>query len=98
MEEDQSNLTKFTQQDAVFAALTEVFYPKNILLLNQPIKSLLTETQRQSAILILFKYFRSKRIIDVSLEIKDEKKLKGYCSGLLDNHLRKDSRLNGENQ
>jgi hypothetical protein len=54
----------------------------------------LDREQRADVIAVLVEGFKSKKIAYAG-ELPDDKGLNSYCSGLLSNWLRKDSRLNG---
>jgi hypothetical protein len=76
-----------SQKEAVFKAVTEVcgtsdgaFTP--------------SKDERASVNQILFEGFKAGTI-EFSGDLPEDSKLKGYCSGLTSNWLRKDKRLNG---
>lgn len=76
------------QKDAVYQALENVM-PS----MEGNVQSVISKEQRAQVNLILFDGFR-KGDIDLDREFTDPE-LKQYCSGLLSNWLRKDTRLNG---
>ena len=82
-------MTKMTQKEAVFQAVTNVCEPADGAF--TPSKE-----QRASVNQILFEGFRSETIV-LDREYTDTE-LKAYVSGLQSNWLRKDKRLNGNTQ
>jgi hypothetical protein len=79
-------MTKMIQREAVFQAVTNVCGEQEGAY--EP-----TKEERSQVNAILFEGFRAGRI-QLDKEY-DDTKLKGYCSGLTSNWLRKDTRLNG---
>jgi hypothetical protein len=77
-----------SQKEAVYLAITEMFdiTGEGAVELNRE--------QKHEVINVLMAGFKAKRI-SYAGELPDDKQLRNYCSGLLNNWLRKDSRLNG---
>jgi hypothetical protein len=83
-------MSKSTQKEAVFAAVT------NVCTQNDDGSYAPSKEQRAQVNMILFEGFRSETIeLDKSY---DDSGLKAYVSGLQSNWLRKDKRLNGNVQ
>ncbi len=88
-------MSKATQKEAVFTAVTNVLAQEGIKIVEgQPVK--MTKEFRAQVNNILFEGFRSETI-ELDREFSDSE-LKGYVSGLQSNWLRKDKRLNGGTQ
>jgi hypothetical protein len=76
------------QKEAVYLAITEMFELSG----DGPVE--LTRDQKHDVINVLMTGFKAKRI-SYAGELPNDKDLRNYCSGLLNNWLRKDPRLNG---
>ena len=87
-------MSKITQKEAVFNAVTSVLNENNIEVLEgTDINTLMNKEYRAQVNAILFEGFRSETI-ELDRKFSDSD-LKGYVSGLQSNWLRKDKRLNG---
>lgn len=87
-------MTKITQKEAVFNAVTSVLSENNISYSEgTDVSSLMNKELRSQVNAILFEGFRSGTV-ELDREFSDSE-LKGYVSGLQSNWLRKDKRLNG---
>lgn len=90
-------MTKQTQRDAVFTAITNVLSENGVKFEEgQDVSSLMNRDLRGQVNEILFQGFRSGSI-EISKEYADGE-LKAYVSGLQSNWIRKDKRLNGNTQ
>jgi len=76
------------QKEAVYQAITGMFDVSGDGAVE------LSRDQKHDVISVLVEGFKAKRI-SYAGELPDEKSLRNYCSGLLNNWLRKDTRLNG---
>ena len=76
------------QKEAVYQAITGMFDVAGEGAVE------LSRDQKHDVISVLIEGFKAKRI-SYAGELPDDKQLRNYCSGLLNNWLRKDSRLNG---
>jgi len=87
-------MSKITQKEAVFNAVTSVLNENNVQVSDgTDINTLMNKELRSQVNAILFEGFRNETIeLDRSF---DDSALKGYVSGLQSNWLRKDKRLNG---
>jgi len=82
------------QKEAVFQAVNAVFSEHGIAFESgMDANTLLTKELKGQVVEILFTGFQNKTV-GLSATIEDAH-LKGYCSSLLSNWLRKDTRLNG---
>lgn len=87
-------MTKITQKEAVFNAVTSVLSENNVTVSEGTnVNSLMSKEYRSQVNAILFEGFRSGTV-ELDREFSDSE-LKGYVSGLQSNWLRKDKRLNG---
>ena len=87
-------MTKISQKEAVYNAVTSVLSENNISVSEgTDVNTLMNKELRSQVNAILFEGFRAQTIeLDRSF---DDSALKGYVSGLQSNWLRKDKRLNG---
>jgi len=76
------------QKEAVYQAITGMFELSG----EGPVE--LTRDQKHSVIEVLMSGFENRKI-SYAGEVPTGKELRNYCSGLLNNWLRKDTRLNG---
>lgn len=87
-------MSKFTQKEAVYNAITSVLSESNIEFAEgTDVSSLMTREIRSQVNQILFEGFRSGTV-ELDREFNDTE-LKAYVSGLQSNWIRKDKRLNG---
>lgn len=87
-------MSKLTQKDAVYNAVTSVLSENGIIVAEgTDVSTLMTRELRAQVNQVLFESFRSGTI-ELDREFSDID-LKGYVSGLQSNWLRKDKRLNG---
>lgn len=87
-------MSKFSQKDAVYNAVTTVLTENNISIADgTDVSTVMTRELRAQVNQVLFEGFRSGSI-QMDREYSDSE-LKGYVSGLQSNWLRKDKRLNG---
>jgi len=87
-------MSKITQKEAVFNAVTSVLSENNVEVLEgTDVNTLMTKEYRAQVNAILFEGFRGETI-ELDRQFTDSD-LKGYVSGLQSNWLRKDKRLNG---
>lgn len=87
-------MTKQTQKEAVFSAVTNVLGEQNISIEEGvSVAPYMTREVRSQVNQILFEGFKSGHI-ELDKEFTDSE-LKGYVSGLQSNWIRKDKRLNG---
>lgn len=87
-------MTKITQKEAVFNAVTSVLSENNISYSEgTDVSSLMNKELRSQVNAILFEGFKTETV-ELDREFSDSE-LKGYVSGLQSNWLRKDKRLNG---
>ena len=90
-------MSKVTQKEAVFNAVTSVLNESNIEVSDgTDINTLMNKELRSQVNAILFEGFRNETV-ELDKEFTDSD-LKGYVSGLQSNWLRKDKRLNGGTQ
>ena len=90
-------MTKISQKEAVYSAVTSVLSENNISYTEgSDVSSLMNKELRSQVNAILFEGFRSGTV-ELDREFSDSE-LKGYVSGLQSNWLRKDKRLNGGNK
>jgi hypothetical protein len=88
-------MTKQTQKEAVFAAITSVLSEAGIVVNEgDNFANSLTRELRAQVTSILVEGFNSGNI-SLDKTFTDEAALRTYCSGLTSNWLRKDGRLNG---
>jgi hypothetical protein len=83
-------MSKMTQKDAVFSAVTNVCG-------DQDGAYSLSKEQRASVNQILFEGFKNGSIV-FNGDLPQDKELRAYVSGLQSNWLKKDKRLNGNTQ
>lgn len=89
-------MSKQTQKEAVYNAVTSVLTENNINVSEgTDVSTLMTRELRSQVNQILFEGFKSGTI-ELDRQFNDTD-LKGYVSGLQSNWLRKDKRLNGGN-
>lgn len=86
-------MSKFTQKEAVFSAISNVLAENNQTISENEAVTL-TKEQRAQVRAILFEGF-SNGTIELSEGYDTDKKLNGYINGLMSNWVRKDKRLNG---
>lgn len=87
-------MSKMSQKEAVFSAVTSVLNENNITVSEgTDVSTLMTRELRSQVNQVLFEGFR-KGSVELDREYSDTD-LKGYVSGLQSNWLRKDKRLNG---
>jgi hypothetical protein len=88
-----------SQKEAVFLATTSLMAEANIELPEgQGVKSILNKTHKAAVVAII-----TQGLMDGSVDFSDSAKAKyetkeavaGYTSGMVDNHWRKDTRING---
>ena len=88
-------MSKQTQKEAVFSAVTSVVSEAGVTLQDgQSFAGVLTRELRAQVTNILVEGFNSGNIA-LDKTFADEAALRTYCSGLTSNWLRKDTRLNG---
>jgi hypothetical protein len=83
-----SEVGMMNQKEAVYQAITGMFDVAGEGAVE------LSRDQKHDVISVLIEGFKAKRI-SYAGELPDDKQLRNYCSGLLNNWLRKDTRLNG---
>ena len=86
-------MSKLTQKDAVYNAVTSVLAENNVSVEGTNASAVMTRELRAQVNQVLFEGFRDGSI-ELDKEFTDTE-LKGYVSGLQSNWLRKDTRLNG---
>lgn len=90
-------MSKITQKEAVFNAVTSVLNENNVQVSEGTnVNPLMNKEYRSQVNAILFEGFRNGTV-ELDRDFTDSE-LKGYVSGLQSNWLRKDKRLNGGNK
>lgn len=88
-------MSKISQKDAVYSAITSVFSENHIAFSEgSNVQSMITGEIRSQVSQVLFAGFKSGSIEITGTGHSDDK-LKNYVSGLISNWVRKDKRLNG---
>lgn len=85
---------KFNQKEAVYEAVKQVFGGTVEFESGMDISSIINSEQRKFAVDALVQGFKDGEIV-LFTEFPSEQALRTYCTGLLSNWLRKDTRLNG---
>lgn len=87
---DVATTKKLSQKDAVFSFLISALENKPAV--GQPLKELVTKEVRK---VVRTRLFQEMKAGNVKLkQPMDDSKLKKYCSGLINNWLKKDERFN----
>lgn len=91
----------FSQKEAVFAATTEILKQANVTLNGESITSVMTKDLRNLVVQKLVSMAKNNEIkfratVSNKKTLESEKLLTAYLGGLVSNHWRRDSRLNGK--
>jgi hypothetical protein len=93
-----------TQREAVFLEVMQIIKEEKVTIpAKQSVKSVLNEIHLKKISTNLAKGFQSKKVALKETEsnkkkLNDPKLMEIYCLGLINNWLRRDSRLNGKNE